>query len=59
MYSKDEKRNMSYGECNKNASPLRVYANNKHFPKNDSFFQNFIYLTKRMTFMLKFAKQHG
>jgi hypothetical protein len=32
-----------YGECNKNLLlPLRVYADNKHFPKNSSFFHNFI-----------------
>jgi hypothetical protein len=23
---------------------MRVYADNKHFPKNSSFFHNFIYL---------------
>jgi hypothetical protein len=45
MYSNDEKTDMSliYSECNKNALvSLRVYADNKHFPKNSSFFYNFI-----------------
>jgi hypothetical protein len=42
MYSSDEKADMIliYDECNKNA--LRVYADNKRFPKNSSFFHNFI-----------------
>jgi hypothetical protein len=43
MYSNDEKTDMIliYDKYN-NASPLRVYADNKHFPKNTSFFHNFI-----------------
>jgi hypothetical protein len=41
MYLNDEKTDMIliYGECNKNAS---VYVDNKRFPKNSSFFHNFI-----------------
>jgi hypothetical protein len=44
MYSNDEKTDMIliYDKYNKNASPLRVYADHKHFPKNTSFFHNFI-----------------
>jgi hypothetical protein len=32
-----------YTKCNKNALvSLRVYGDNKYFPKNSSFFHNFI-----------------
>jgi hypothetical protein len=42
MYSNDEKTDMTliYWECNKNASAVARFC--KHFPKNYSFFYNFI-----------------
>jgi hypothetical protein len=58
MYWNDEKIDMSliYTKCNKNALvSLRVYGDNKHFPKNSSFFHNF----KRMTLMSKVTKLYS
>jgi hypothetical protein len=44
MYWNDEKIDMIlvYGECDKNACAVGVYSENNHFPKNSSFFHNFI-----------------
>jgi hypothetical protein len=35
-----------YGESNKNASAVGIYADNKDFPENSSFFHNFISLSE-------------
>jgi hypothetical protein len=42
--SNDEETDMIliYAECNKNALPLSVYEDNKHFPKKFSVVHNFI-----------------
>jgi hypothetical protein len=44
MYSNDEKTDMIpiYGGYNKMLLPLRVYTDNRQFPKKSSFFHNFI-----------------
>jgi hypothetical protein len=44
MYLSDEKTNMVliYGECNKKASAVAHLCRHKYFPKNSSFFHNFI-----------------